>query len=89
MTKLIFFFLGVLLGVLLGFSIFRLTLLKPDGKVLFFLQAYDNEVDVVQCSLKPNMDWYNYMNHRRIIFSISRSPEVEEALKRNNIKKEN
>ena len=89
MTKLIFFFLGVLLGVLLGFSIFRLAFLKPDGKALFFLQAYDLDGEVVQCSLKPDTDWYNYINRRRIIFSISRSSELEEALKRNNIKKEN
>lgn len=91
MIKIIFLGLGLLFGVFLGFYIYPRYIMKPEGKILFFLQQYDDDTNVVNCSIKPDKDWGNYLNRHRIIFSISKTPELQEALKNNieNIEKEN
>ena len=80
--------LSGLLGGVLGAFIYWRFMSKPEGVITFFLQKYDDDVDVVQCSIKPDAEWETLMNHRRIIFSIARTPELEEAIKNNLIKKE-
>ena len=89
MIKILIGALGVIFGLLLGLYIYPRKILKPEGVITFFLQKIDDDVEVIQCSVKPDTDWGNLINHKRIIFSIARTQELEEAITKGLIKKEN
>ena len=73
-----------ILGLLTGCSLFLWLKRSPKGKIEYYLDAYDEDTDVVKCSVKPDCGWEALMKEKSVIFSITMTDDLKESLERNN-----
>ena len=71
------------LGFVAGFLISRFTGNKSEGTIEFYMQPVDDDLHVIQCSVKPDTEWEYLMDRHSVIFKIEKTKELEEALKKN------
>ena len=72
-----------LVGIIIGYFLGRITRKESSGIIEFFLKEIDEDVNAIQCSVKPDGEWEELLDKKSIIFKIKKTQELQEALEKN------